>query len=457
MIDLIIIGAGPCGMAAAIEATQNGLSTLVLNEGPGPGGRIYHGLEKPKSSHAQLGKDYTDGAALLDQFRQCGAHIENKAAVFRLDPDGTVWFTQANIARTIKARAVLIATGAMERPVPIPGWTLPGVMTAGAAQMMLKGDNAIPTGTVVLAGCGPLLLLTAIQLLGVGVQVTTVIDTVKPSDYGAALPHLLRAIRAPGPLFKGLGMVHQLSKANVELISGASSLAISGTDHANGIDVDGRLIAAGTILLHNGVVPETQLSRQVGCEHIWNQAQRCWQPKTDQWGVSSLPSIHIAGDGGGIGGALAAVSQGHISALNIASQLGKINLAQRNKLARPWQRAKKSQMAIRPFLDRLYQPADFLLAPSVENVIVCRCEDVTVGDIINATALGCPGPNQLKAFTRAGMGPCQGRMCGLTISELMARQNRSSPDDVGYYNIRPPIKPVTLDQLAQLTDFGKIE
>jgi len=454
MIDLAIIGAGPAGMAAALEAVNHGLDVQVLNEGPAPGGRIYHALEHLSEHHPQdvtrLGSDYAEGLNLIQAFRQSGAKLLNGAGVFRLDADGMIWLTHNEAARTVKAKAVLIATGAMERPVPIPAWTLPGVMSAGAAQMLLKGDGMIPSGPIVLAGCGPLLILAACQLLDAGADVKAVVDTLNPADYLASVPALLGAMRSPAPLFKGIALRMKLARSGVALISGATSLSISGFDHATGVMVDCHYLPADPILLHDGVFPDTQLSRQVGCEHVWNDAQRCWHPSVDEWGESSLKNIYIAGDGGGIAGALAARCSGHLSALNIALQLGKIDQTVRDKLARPWQKAHRKHMAVRPFLDRLFKPADFLLSPTNKETVVCRCEEIRLREIIKACDLGCPGPNQLKTFTRAGMGPCQGRLCGLTITEIMAKQNNTTPAAIGYYKIRPPVKPVTLAQLAKL-------
>jgi len=153
-VDLAIIGSGPAGLAAAIEAQHHGLSTAVLDEGPQPGGRIYHAVDRVVENRPAdatlLGEDYIHGATLTAAFRKSGAEYIQGASVFRLDQDTpsccTVWFTRDGAARTLNAGNVILATGAMERPVPVPGWTLPGVMTAGAAQLLLKGDNMIPSG-----------------------------------------------------------------------------------------------------------------------------------------------------------------------------------------------------------------------------------------------------------------------------------------------------------------------
>jgi hypothetical protein len=160
-----------------------------------------------------------------------------------------------------------------------------------------------------------------------------------------------------------------------------------------------------------------------------------------------VPGIFVAGDGAGIGGAQAAAEQGALAALAVASQLGAIDVSLRDREAASYRAALARVMRIRPFLDSLYRPRDVNRIPA-DSTIVCRCEEVTAGDLRGFVALGCVGPNQAKSFGRCGMGPCQGRMCGLTVTEVIADARKVSPAEVGYYRIRPPIKPLTLGELA---------
>ncbi len=458
--DVAVIGAGPAGLAAAIEASRHGLSVALLDENPDPGGRIYHAVDHVTESRptdaALLGDDYTHGTTLTAQFRECAAEYLSKASVFRLDPDGMVWFTQDDTAGKLQAEYIILATGAMERPVPIPGWTLPGVMTAGAAQILLKGDNMIPAGPVALMGAGPLLLLSAVQLLDAGADVTAVIETTSTRDALRALPHLPRALMAHEYLWKGLALGRRLKQAGVPRYSGASGFCIQGSEAATGVSFShrGRKVAleAETVLLHNGVVPETHLTRQLGLHHEWNPAQRCWRPKSDTWGQTSSEKIFIAGDGGGIDGARAAEYTGRLSAIKIAEIAGRLGRKECEALAVPCSRAHRHHLAVRPFLDSMFRPAVELLSPPDDETIVCRCEEITAAEIRRISDLGCPGPNQMKAFCRAGMGPCQGRMCQLTVTEMMAEAYGISPADIGALNIRPPVKPVSLAALAAMVD-----
>lgn len=459
-VDLAVIGAGPAGLAAAIEASRHGLSVALLDENPEPGGRIYHAVDRIMGSRpadAELfGQDYTHGAVLTEQFSQCGAEYFSGASVFRLDPDGTAWFTRDAAADTLKANSLLLATGAMERPVPVPGWTLPGVMTAGAAQLLLKGDNMIPAGAAVLMGAGPLLLLCAVQLLDAGAKVTAVVETTSRRDALRALPHLPRALLAHEYLQKGLAFGRQLKKAGVPCYTGASGLRILGGTQVKGIRFNSRgkpvALDADTVLLHNGVIPETHLSRQLGLRHQWDMTQHCWRPASDGWGRTSLDTIYCAGDGGGIGGALAAECSGRLSAIRIAENTGRLVQRDSLRLAQPWIRRRKRHLAIRPFLDTLFRPHPELLAPPGDETVVCRCEEVTAADIRQIADLGCPGPNQMKAFCRAGMGPCQGRLCQTTVTEIIAKAYGKHPSDIDALNIRPPVKPVSLAALAAMAE-----
>jgi NADPH-dependent 2,4-dienoyl-CoA reductase/sulfur reductase-like enzyme len=206
-------------------------------------------------------------------------------------------------------------------------------------------------------------------------------------------------------------------------------------------------IEASVFLLHQGVVPNTQFSWSLRATHHWDDAQLCFTPQTDAWGELDVAGIFVAGDGGGIAGAQAAEAQGELSALAIAAQLGALDQTTRNHNAAPLLRRLAEVKRIRPFLDTLYRPRDENRVPQ-DDVQVCRCEEVTAGDVRRFVELGCQGPNQAKSFGRCGMGPCQGRLCGLTVTEVIAEARKVSPATVGYYRIRPPIKPLTLGELA---------
>jgi NADPH-dependent 2,4-dienoyl-CoA reductase/sulfur reductase-like enzyme len=449
--DLVIVGSGPAGMAAACEARTLDLSVVLLDEQATIGGQIYRNIESAPVDRVEiLGQDYVAGRSLASDFRNCGARYLGGAVVWNVSLDGAVDYVAGGSSQQVVGKNVLLASGAMERPFPIRGWTLPGVMGAGAAQILLKGSGALPTAPVVLAGCGPLLYLLAWQFLRAGARIEALVDTTATSAYLRAARHGVGALRGWRDLVKGLKLLATLRRRGVPVFSRCSELALEGEKRVEGLSFTHRgrsiRIPASLVLLHQGVVPNTQLTWSTGATHRWDPEQLCWCPVTDPWGRLGETPIYVAGDSRGIVGAQASAVQGRLAALAIGERLGiTTNVARRAELERQLKRYTHS----RPFLNALYRPTDENRIPQDAGVVVCRCEEVTAGQIRKYVELGCLGPNQTKAFGRCGMGPCQGRFCGLTVTEIIARARGAAPEDVGYYRIRPPIKPVLLGDFVQ--------
>jgi NADPH-dependent 2,4-dienoyl-CoA reductase/sulfur reductase-like enzyme len=451
--DLAIVGAGPAGLAAATLAAGIGLDTVLFDEQTAPGGQIYRSVtETPVGEPALLGADYWHGAGLVGPFMESGAQYVPGATIWSISREREIGVSVGGCSRLLTARHIVLATGALERPFPIPGWTLPGVMTCGAAQILLKSSGLVASGKIVLAGTGPLLWLLAAQYLRAGVTIEALLDTTPAGNWAAALPYL------PGFLVssyaaKGLRLVREV-KHRVKIVRGVTALAAKGGDRVE--EVVYRCGEAGevrlpveTLLLHQGVAPNVNLANSIGCTHRWDEAQLCFTPVVDEWGMSTVPGIAIAGDGAGIAGAMAAEHRGRLAALDAAHRLGKIDARRRDRDAAPHAAALARAERGRRFLDLLYRPAEAFRVPAGET-LVCRCEEVTARQVLEAVALGCQGPNQLKSFLRCGMGPCQGRLCGLTVTELIARARGVPPSEIGYYRLRPPVKPITLAELAAL-------
>ncbi len=468
--DAVVIGAGPAGMAAATLLARHGAAVVLLDEQAGPGGQIYRGIEVA-SPHirAVMGPDYARGASLAGALRASEAEYHPQSTVWQVTPEREIWFTRAGTSGWISAAVVIVAVGAMERPVPVPGWTLPGVMTAGGVQALLKTAALRPApGEFVLAGAGPLLWLVATQCLAAGSRPAAVLDTNTGAAQLASLRHLPRGLRGAGwrYLAKGLAAMAAVQRAGVPIYRAAHDLTIEAADGAAGGGADRaacaiRFAAGGSqhriatrlVALHEGVIPAQQMTRAIGCEHEWDAAARCFRPVTDAWGRSSVPGVLVAGDAAGIGGARAAEHAGRLAALAALHRLGRLDAAARDRLAAPERHALASHRALRPFLDALYAPPAAMLTPA-DAVTVCRCEEVTAGAIRAAVRQGCLGPNQAKAFLRAGMGPCQGRMCGPVVSEIIAAERGVSVAETGFLRIRPPIKPITLGELAGVEPEG---
>lgn len=446
-------------MAAAIAARSLGLDVTVLDEQPQPGGQIWRSIERTTRLDGVLGPAYAKGRPVAEAFRESGVSYCPGVRLWHLEPAFRAFVSRESQAEVIEAAAVILATGAQERPVPFPGWTLPGVLTVGAAQILLKSSAQIPTGPLWIAGSGPLPLLYAVQLLRAGGRLAGYLDTTPVGQWRGALRHLLGAFRAAGDIAKGLGWLATLRASKTPVIRGVTDVEAFGGDRIEGLryqtcDAIMKTVEAKTLLVHEGIVPNIHVPLSFDCSVTWNVEQECFAPVVDTWGESSRPNLFIAGDGAGIAGAQAAQLRGELAALRVAVKLGRKAEDAAASVAGPIRRRLNRELALRPFLDALYRPRAQVFAPSDET-LVCRCEEVKASRIRTLATIGQPGPNQVKAATRAGMGPCQGRQCGYTVTRILAAAQDRPPCEVGFFHIRPPLKPVTLGELASLEGESK--
>ena len=459
VIDVVVVGAGPAGMTAASCLAQSGVRVLVLDEHTAPGGQVYRSVEKVTDKRSAdlnvLGSHYRNGSKLVERLHSSGAQYWPGTSVWEISAAGestlAVGVVRDGRVQLIQAGHIILATGAMERPTPFPGWTLPGVMTVGAAQTLLKSSGLVPDGRIAVAGSGPLLYLYVSQLIKAGKKPQVILDTQPRTSLQAKLSVLAALTVDPASMFRGLGWmrevrrevrvrkrVHRLRAGGVEKLS---SISYVSCDRQFTDDVD-------LLLVHDGVIPNTWLAMSAGCRHHWDVQQRCWVPDITGAGQTSRQSVSVVGDAAGIMGADASVLHGEAVASEVIACLeGK----QQNSLgnaAHPL--LVRQQRLLRRCLDQFYPPAKEFELPPDDETIVCRCEEVTAGQIRQVATLGCVGPNQGKAFTRCGMGPCMGRKCGVTVSRLIAEHHGLGMDEVGHYRIRPPVKPITVAQLAEL-------
>lgn len=482
--EVAIIGAGPAGMAAALRLVDAGLRPLVLDQAPAPGGQIYRHVDAPQLGVEIMGPDYLAGQALVRRFADAAAqgHIDYRAS-------HRVWWSEADEqtggvtlgvldanggSRIWRADRLLVASGAMERSWPFPGWQLPGVMQAGAAQILLKQGALLTDSAPVLAGSGPLLYLLAWQYLRAGHAPRLILDTASGLGVGEMLRRPRQSFRARGYLSKGLMMMMALRRAGVPVLRGLEALRGEGDERLERISYrrGGRWesLEADWLLTHMGVVPEPQLNRGLGIEHGWSDDQQAFVARRSPR-LETLPNVWLAGDAAGIGGAVNAEREGRLAALGLleAQQKDWQSESVIDEFAaerRVLERARAIDLDARQLLDALFRPPAGWLWAQSETTLVCRCESITRGQLERAIEQGAFGPNQLKAFTRCGMGPCQGRICGDNVARLLAARKGSDQQDahgvdpgaeqmnaVGYYHIRPPLCAITLGELAATSDL----
>jgi NADPH-dependent 2,4-dienoyl-CoA reductase/sulfur reductase-like enzyme len=456
-VDIAVLGAGPAGMAAAVVAANAGLTVSVLDDQAVPGGQIWRNVEAvaARGDIGLFGDDYAAGVDAVAEFRATDVDYRPLSRVIGVesaDEGGDVLYLRDGKAGRLHAKRLIIALGAYERPMPFLGWTLPGVMTAGAAQIALKTGGLLPERPFVLAGQGPLLLLLAAQFRAAGAAPDILLRLDDPGKKWSAGKHGLRALAGFSDLLKGLKWQRSLSDGVGETVAHVTHLEASGGGRLEAVrwqtadGTDGEAEAT-TLLVHDGVIPNAQLTRAMRIPHKYDVAAAAWCPEASADGqLADTGWAYVAGDNAGILGCAAATATGAKAGASAASALG-AKTAPKNDVEGRLDRAR----AVRPLLDALYPPAQAFTAIS-DDTIICRCEAIEAGSVREALAMGAQGPNQLKAFLRTGMGPCQGRMCAYTVAALAAEANGTALADTNLMRLRMPISPVTVSEMSHLNE-----
>ncbi|WP_296304631.1 FAD-dependent oxidoreductase [uncultured Desulfovibrio sp.] len=457
--DCIVIGAGPAGLAAACAARDCGLEVALLDEQAAPGGQLFRNVESPLAQRLLDEKDRRTGLDLVARFRAGGTDYRPHSTVWAID--GTaVSYSRNGVSERITASHIILAPGGMERPVPFPGWTLPGVMGAGGMDILLRSD-CLPQLSrqepVVLCGNGPLLLLLACHLLDAGAPVAAWLDTGDTLRRLAALPHMPAALGDRPYLAKGLRMARRVLSSGIPIIRNVRSLRAEGDGHVERVRyTDGKgehSLPAGMLLRHEGIIPRTHIPNALGLAMTWDEVQRCWHPTTDIRGRTSCEHISIAGDSAYVHGGDASLLKGTLAGIDAARRLHVISEAEADHRSAGTLRELRRLEWARGFLRHIFAPhPDIFAVP--DDTIICRCENVSAGDIRAAVREGFTNVNEIKRFTRCGMGPCQGRMCGPALAELAAQASGLPPRQVDMLHVRMPFRPVLLNEYCTLNGLG---
>jgi NADPH-dependent 2,4-dienoyl-CoA reductase/sulfur reductase-like enzyme len=454
----VIVGAGPAGMSAAVALAENGVRTTVIDENDETGGQIYRQPPAPLSN-SQTATQTAAGVGLRQRFNELCDHIEfrRNTKVWGVFQDRQIAVTTAIGWEMIESERLMLATGAYEFVPPFPGWTLPGVLTPGAAQLMIKSMQVHPGQRVVLAGTGPFLLVVANYLLDAGVEVVAIVEAVSRLEAIASVPGLLHAI----PLLRqGWTYLRRLKLAGVPIYTGHVVVEAEGDDQVEHVRFapcnrqwqprhsEARSIAADTLCVGYGFVPRTELAQLAGCQMQWKDELGGWIPAVDTDMASSETGVWVAGDGGGVAGAAVAEDEGTLAGLAVARDCSAITEEKYRTLRLPVDKRLNRLRRFRRAMDKLSRVRPGLSELARSETVVCRCEELTRGETDAAIAAGCTTCRTFKVATRLGMGPCQGRMCWPAMARAMAVQTGNPIEASGPMNARPPIVPVTLGELA---------
>jgi NADPH-dependent 2,4-dienoyl-CoA reductase/sulfur reductase-like enzyme len=476
--DVVIVGAGPAGLGAAAVLRKHGLDVTLIDEQPRAGGQILRQpprtftvgrwltaklYDRVKAALHEMNDERTDidwrfSSSVLGILRPSPYRAGGRRAGHEL------WIQGPSSCYFLHASTVLVAAGCYERPLAFPGWTLPGVMGAGAIQGFVKSQQLVPGNRFLLVGSHPLQLVVADQLLSAGADVAAVVFTQRMQRALAALAHPHVLLRNNRQFLETARMLHRLRRARIPLIFGASILRAEGANAVERATIamlrpDGaidtgrqQIFDCDRVGICHGFLASSELPRQAGANVRWREHEGGWLVDHDEWFESSIANLFVAGEVTGVAGADAALEKGRVAAVGMLRALGRVDDDRRaEQLARPFRRRLASMQRFAHLLHDLARPPESLAdATMTGETILCRCESIRRDELEQQLRENphVVSSDAAKLLTRVGMGLCQGRMCGDNAARTLARLRSLSATDVGPFQAQAPVKPVQLGALA---------
>jgi NADPH-dependent 2,4-dienoyl-CoA reductase/sulfur reductase-like enzyme len=442
---VVVIGAGPAGVRAAQALVEAGLRPVVIDEGRRDGGQIYRRQPEgfSRSYQTLYGTEAERAASLHESFDALKDRIDYlpETLVWNISPN-TLHLASGTRYHSLAFDALIVCSGATDRLMPVKGWHHAGTYSLGGAQVALKSQGCAIGSRVVMMGTGPLLYLVAAQYVKAGAQVAAVLDTSTSMQRLAALPRLLAI---PAALRKGIALMRVLAAARVPVHRGVQPLEIKGSQQ-DGVSAVELMLSGGkrleltcdAVALGYHLRPETQLADLAGCRFVFDGSTQQWLPQIDVDGRSSVKGVYLAGDGARVRGADAAERSGRLAALAALQDHGmQVNGVER--LRAELARFTRFAAGLR---EAFPWPSKFA-ASLPDEAIVCRCEAITAGELRRVVcASGAKEANRAKAFSRVGMGRCQGRYCGHAGAEVIAAAACVPLSSVGRLRGQAPVKPL---------------
>ena len=456
--DVLVIGGGPAGLAAATTAARSGLEVVVVDERSKLGGQYFKQPAGGAIDEDRLDDQYAEGRRLIDDAGRAGVRVLLGVRVWGAVSPTRLLAAGPDERYVIHPRRLVLGPGAYERGVPLPGWTLPGVMTTGAAQTLVRANQVAPGSRVLVSGNGPLNLQLAADMARAGVEVVALAEIADVRWWSGLGPGAAMAMASPSIVARGMRYRAALVRRRVPVLPRASVVAVLGDGHVESaivarLDQDGRIIHGtersfdvDAVCMGFGFLPSNEISRALGCAHRYDAPTGSLVVDRGPTGRTSVDGVWVIGDAGGVAGAQVAMAAGVLAACEVIESLGRSvpDSIDRAKAKREHRRSARFQ----EHLWRLYQAPLLLDQLASAATTVCRCESVTLGELEGALDAGVTMAGALKRMTRAGMGKCQARYCGPIVTDLVARRSGAAIGEYSGFWPQAPFKPTDIATIA---------
>ncbi len=459
--DIAVLGAGPAGIAAAIQASQQQCEVLLIDEQPQAGGQIWRAKSDsiisapatPESINADESRQVLATSGITHSCNSRVWHFEKQANDIWI-----LYLVTNGQSSQIQCRALILATGAYERVFPVPGWTLPGVLGLAGATSMFKEYQTLHGSHTLVCGTGPLVFYVASEILRLGGSISAVVTLNSRLDWLQALPGMLGR---PALLRRGFAWMLELKRRGVPVHWAHAVHSISGSsavENVNIIPVDRtwawrrevklNSIATDSVCMGQGLLPSIEAARLAGVATRYDASLGGWIPDVETDTSTSVSGLYVCGDGAGILGVDVAQIQGKIAGLTASNFVKQQEPEKPSSLMKflLYKFAKLKNFGLA--MTRLSIPRDGQLKIISPETIICRCEDVTYAELQSLLQRGATTATALKSESRAGMGPCGGKFCMEMVLRLTAKELGQPISELKPPSVRPPLRPVALEAIT---------
>ena len=451
--QVLVVGGGPAGLNAAITAAEAGADVVLLDERGQAGGQYFKQPAVPPVPSLERDQQFAAGSRLIERAHKAGVDIRSRSIVWGGFPGPEIHVACGSKPVVLRPDRLIVASGAYERGHAVSGWTLPGVMTTGAAQTLLRVSGVTPPGRILVAGNGPLNLQVALELARAGAHMVGLAESAPRPGLRHAAAAVGMLLTAPRLTFTGIGMVAALRRQRVPTFYGHVVNQVTQVDEALVVELirldrevgDAIHLEVDTVCLGYGFHPDNELLRLLGCGYDFDPQRDQMVMRRDADCRTTVTGIFAVGDCVGTGGAAVAAADGVIAGLAAARECG---FTCDNRIERTARRELIRHRRFQAALWSLYDPAGFFSTPTMPDTVVCRCENINSETLDAAIDAGCDTLGAVKHKTRLGMGPCQGRYCvPIALSQLASRRGRAL-EEFDTAAPRPPLRPLSLAELG---------